>query len=207
MTIALADIGKRFNREWIFRKINLTIAKGAICAVTGPNGSGKSTLLKLISQAELPSEGNIQLMDANGKNVHADKAYKYLSYAAPYVDLPEQLTFKEFFDFNQKFSPIKNKMLFEDFAKVVFLETARSKQICNFSSGMKQRLKLGMSILSQSDILILDEPTSNLDDKGVELYNSLLASNTNDRITLIGSNEAERELSLANQLIDMSDYK
>lgn len=207
MKITLENIGKRFNREWIFRGITSHISEGKVCAIKGPNGSGKSTLLKLISQGELPSEGKITLYNSKGEKIEAEKAYQQLSYAAPYVDLPEQLTLKEFFNFHQKFIPLQKDISFEEFVQIVYLQSAINKQISNFSSGMKQRLKLGISILSNSKILILDEPTSNLDEEGIALYCNLLKSNTSNRITFIGTNEEARDLVVETENIVLTDYK
>lgn len=206
MKISLADIGKHFNRDWIFRKLSYTIEDNTVCAIVGPNGSGKSTLLKIIAQAELPSEGKVNFTD-NNQIILAEKAYQHISFAAPYIDLPEQLSFKEFFEFNQQFKPLKKATSFDEFASIVFLEDAKDKQILYFSSGMKQRLKLGISILSKSPILILDEPTANLDEEGVAFYQKILKENYQDRIVLIGSNEAEKDLSLATKSLSLTEYK
>lgn len=206
MEIKLTNIGKRYRREWIFRKIELQIKSDTVCGIVGPNGSGKSTLLKLIAQAELPSEGRVQF-SKEGKTIGSEAAFATISIAAPYTDVPEQLTLKEFLDFHLKFSPLKKGLSKNAFLAEIYLADALDKQIAHFSSGMKQRLKLGLALLSQKPLVILDEPSSNLDEKGIELYQKLLKENREDRIILIGSNEEKKELFIADEKINIFDYK
>lgn len=206
MKIKLNNIGKRFNREWIFRKVDFQLESNKVYGVIGPNGSGKSSLLKLISQAEIPSEGKIEF-SLNEKEISSESAYKYLSIAAPYTDVAEQLTLGEFLNFHLNFSPLKNGLSKSEFLQTIYLEDSINKQISFFSSGMKQRLKLGLALLSQKPLVILDEPSSNLDEKGIKLYQQLLKENCEKRIILIGSNEEQKELQMADQKINITNYK
>lgn len=206
MKIKLNNIGKRFNREWIFRKVDFQFESNKVYGVIGPNGSGKSSLLKLISQAEIPSEGKIEF-SLNEKEISSESAYKYLSIAAPYTDVAEQLTLGEFLNFHLNFSPLKNGLSKSEFLQTIYLEDSINKQISFFSSGMKQRLKLGLALLSQKPLVILDEPSSNLDEKGIELYQQMLKENSRERIILIGSNEEQKELLIADQKINITNYK
>lgn len=206
MKIKLNNIGKRFNREWIFRKVDFQLESNKVYGVIGPNGSGKSSLLKLISQAEIPSEGKIEF-SLNEKEISSENAYKYLSIAAPYTDVAEQLTLGEFLNFHLNFSPLKNGLSKSEFLQTIYLEDSINKQISFFSSGMKQRLKLGLALLSQKPLVILDEPSSNLDEKGIELYQQMLKENSRERIILIGSNEEQKELLIADQKINITNYK
>lgn len=206
MKIKLNNIGKRFNREWIFRKVDFQFESNKVYGVIGPNGSGKSSLLKLISQAEIPSEGKVEF-SINEKEISSENAYKYLSIAAPYTDVAEQLTLGEFLNFHLNFSPLKNGLSKSEFLQMIYLEDSINKQISFFSSGMKQRLKLGLALLSQKPLVILDEPSSNLDEKGIALYKQMLKENTKERIILIGSNEEQKELQIANQKINILNYK
>ncbi|MCB0803967.1 MAG: ATP-binding cassette domain-containing protein [Flavobacteriales bacterium] len=205
MHIQLAEIGKKFNREWIFKDVNFTFQENSVTAILGSNGSGKSTLLKIISAAELPSSGIISYTNFTNKLVDLNEVYQYISFVGPYMDLPELLTLDEVFKFHNQFRPINMEL--EEFAKTVYLENDRQKQIKNYSSGMRQRLKLGLSILSQSPILFLDEPCSNLDHMGIDLYQRLLKNNADNRIILIGSNDDKNEIFMATQTIDIMNYK
>ena len=163
MKIELKNIGKRFHQEWIFRHISFDITSG-VTAIVGPNGSGKSTLIQLLSAAESPTEGSLNYIDTNNTSLSKDKIYKEISYAAPYIDLPENLTANEILEFQKKFKPLIKKQSNAEFLKLIGLSQTTNKLIKHFSSGMKQRLKLGLTIGASSRILLLDEPCSNLDD-------------------------------------------
>jgi ABC-type multidrug transport system ATPase subunit len=203
MQINLAEIGKKFNREWIFKGFSHTFHSGSITSIEGSNGSGKSTLIKIISAAELPSQGEIEYR--SNKNIVLNEVFKLISFVGPYVDLPELLNLIEIFEFQNKFNPIA--LEFDEFAKKLFLENDKHKLIKNYSSGMRQRLKLGLCILSESPILFLDEPCSNLDQKGIELYKDLLKNYAKDRIIIIGSNEDKNEVFMATETINIMNYK
>lgn len=202
MTIDLKDVGKRFNREWIFRHFDYQFKQGRSYAITGTNGSGKSTLLQVISGAILNSEGAISY-SLNGNTV--SESYRNISIATPYLELIEELTAEELLSFHTKFKPLKipiNKIL-----ETVGLASSAKKQIRYFSSGMKQRLKLGQAFFSESTCLFLDEPSTNLDLEGIELYHNLLANHCGENRTLIISSNDKQEYSICNDIIRVEDYK
>lgn len=205
MQIELAEIGKKFNREWVFKDINHCFKKNSVTSIQGTNGSGKSTLLKIISGAELPSKGTITYQ-LNSKPIKdLNEVYKQISFVGPYMDLPELLTIRELYEFQVKFKPLRYK--YSDFVQKVMLENDQEKQIKNYSSGMRQRLKLGLSILSESAIVFLDEPCSNLDQKGIDLFQEMLRNNADDRTIIIGSNEDINETFMATETINIMNYK
>ncbi|MBP8193676.1 MAG: ATP-binding cassette domain-containing protein, partial [Chitinophagales bacterium] len=94
----------------------------------------------------------------------------------------------------------------EEFFEVSQLGIHKKKYIKNFSSGMKQRLKLSLSFLTDSQVLLLDEPTSNFDAKAIDWYLNLMENYTKDRLVIIGSNQ-EYEYSFCEQRLSISDYK
>ncbi len=206
MQIELNNLSKRFNREWIFKNLTCKFEENSTTAIIGSNGSGKSTLLKVISAAELPTDGEIVYTNDTNIVSHAE-VYKQLSFSAPYMDLPEQLNPSELYQFQSNFRPFQNELKEEDFLDLIFLQDSKKKQLKYFSSGMKQRLKLGLSICSNSALLILDEPCSNLDQKGVELYQNLLSTFGKNRTIIIGSNEQKEEIMNINNFINVLDYK
>ena len=202
MTIELKDVGKRFNRDWIFRHFNYTFTHGNSYAITGTNGSGKSTLLQVIAGAILNSEGVIEY-SLNQKKL--SDSYKNISIAAPYLELIEELTAEEFLNFHSKFKPLKvstNTVL-----KTVGIASSAKKQIRYFSSGMKQRLKLGQAFFSESSCLFLDEPSSNLDREGISMYHDLLANHTGKHRTIIISSNDSAEYSICKEVICVEDFK
>lgn len=204
--IDLHDLGKRYHREWIFKGISLSIQPNSSTGVIGSNGSGKSTLLKLISAAELPSKGSVSYFLEN-KQIEQEHLYTELTFTAPYIDLIEELSCKELIDFHLKFKPFQKNVSIDQFLDLVYLNESKDKFIQNFSSGMKQRLKLGLAICTQSSLLLLDEPCSNLDQMGIQTYHQLMDQFNKNRTTIIGSNEQKEELYNIENTIRISDYK
>ncbi|HEY1023770.1 MAG TPA: ATP-binding cassette domain-containing protein [Sphingobacteriaceae bacterium] len=205
MQISLANIGRRFNREWIFRGVSQSFTSGNSYAILGPNGSGKSTLLNVIAGALTPSEGEITYFK-DSQSLEHDKVFPYLSIAAPYLELIEEFTLNELIDFHFKFKKPLAGQTPEALIGLLQLEKARNKQIKYFSSGMKQRVKLALAVCSQTPVVLLDEPTSNLDKSGIEWYLRLIEDNTLDRLVIIGSNQ-EHEYSFCNHHIFVTNYK
>src|ERR1700733_13283513 len=203
--IHLENIGRRFNRDWIFRGLNYTFQAGSIYAILGPNGSGKSTLLQVLNGSLGPSAGKISYAD-DEKPVEVESIYQYLSIAAPYLEVIEDFSMSEMIDFHFKFKAYKNGMDKELVTDILALPGAKNKMIKYFSSGMKQRLKLALAFCSDTPILMLDEPTSNLDTQGVDWYLSLVQKFAEGRLTIICSNQLH-EYSFCNESLDISDYK
>jgi len=205
MQISLSDTGKRFNRDWIFRNFSYQFNSAGTYAITGPNGSGKSTLLQIIGGAITASEGSIQFVN-NGKTVDIEKWHRYIAIAAPYQELIEEMTLREFLKFHQQFKPFVSGVILEDIPAIVHLSHAADKQIRYYSSGMKQRAKLAQAILSDTPVLLLDEPCTNLDEEGISLYQRLISTYTANRIVVVSSNDVV-EYGFCREVIDMRAMK
>ena len=188
MTITVTEAGKRFNRDWIFRKISLQLLAPKHYAITGHNGSGKSTLIQCMAGSMLLSEGKIQCT-WQGKTIDPEKLHRYVSLAAPYLELIEEMTAMEFLEYHSRFKPFKSGYDASNMLDSIGLSKSANKQIRYFSSGMKQRIKLAQAFYSDTPILLLDEPCTNLDQQGIELYKELIANLTQDRLVIIGSND------------------
>lgn len=205
MKINLSGAGKRFNREWIFRNANLEFLSSQSYAITGPNGSGKSTLLQTIGGMLQLSEGSISF-DKNATVLKPENVYQEISFCAPYLDVLEEMTLTEFFEFHFQFKQMLPGVDVKSIIQEIDLEGAADKQIRNYSSGMKQRVKLGQAIFSNTSIVLLDEPCSNLDTKGIELYHSLIQAYCLQRLVIVCSND-EVEYSFCNERISITDFK
>jgi ABC-type multidrug transport system ATPase subunit len=205
MKIILQNIGRRFNRDWIFRGLDYTFAQGGSYAVLGPNGSGKSTLLNVLNGSLAPSAGNINY-SLEEKPVEAEAVYKQLSLAAPYLELIEEFTLAEMIDLHFKFKKYRPGMDNAAVIELLNMHSSRNKLIRYFSSGMKQRLKLALAFCSDTPMLMLDEPTSNLDKQGVAWYLDLVQQFAANRLAIICSNQ-EQEYSFCSDRLDISDYK
>jgi len=205
MTISLTNTGKRYNREWIFRHCSYTFSSGKNYAITGPNGSGKSTLLQVIAGATLHNEGSIEYHDGQ-RTTSNEQHYTNIAIAAPYLELIEEMTAKEMLEFHSKFKPLISSLSIEDMLQIVGLEKAVHKQLRYFSSGMKQRLKLAQAFFSNTPVLLLDEPTTNLDADGIALYLNLVNNYTTGKLVIVSSNVKE-EYGFCEEVIEIGKYK
>lgn len=205
MKITLDNTGKKYNKEWIFKGINLTISSPSSYVISGSNGSGKSTLLKVLSGFETPSKGNVSYN--NKEEISAESIYKYVAYTSPYISVFEEYTIEELVSFYTKLKPLKKDINYLDFIKIIELENTKDKAIKHFSSGMKQRVKLGLAILSDTPILLLDEPTSNLDANAIKWYQNLIQNNLENRIVFVASNNQKDESFFCENEIKIEDYK
>lgn len=205
MRILLSDAGKRYNREWIFRHFNHEFTNANAYAITGNNGSGKSTLLQVIAGAVQHSEGSIEFSDA-AKKIAPEHHHQYIGIAAPYLELPEEMTLLEFLSFHHSFKPFLATLTVEGIIELLGLQKAKEKQLRNFSSGMKQRVKLAQAILSDVPVVLLDEPCTNLDADGISLYHRLINQHCSNRLVIVSSND-EVEYNFCNYKISIMDYK
>lgn len=206
MEIEIASGGRRFGRDWIFRNIQVSIPSGSHCTIVGPNGSGKSTLLQCISGFLELSEGSLHYR-LNGASISDRLLYKHCSLASPYLDIFEDLSLKESIDFQRRFRPFRSQLTTEAIIEVCELKAHADKAVRNFSSGMRQRVKLALAILTDSELLMLDEPTSNLDRASVAWYRALLTQNSDGRTVIVSTNHNTDEYLRSDLEIDILDYK
>ena len=204
MYIELNKISKRYGYQWILRDLDLEISSGSILGVNGLNGSGKSTLIKILSGFLSPSDGKIT-HSVDNKNIKIADVYKSVSWVAPYLGLTDNYTIEEMYNLQSKFKRMKTES-FKEFIEIVDLKEHQNKYIKDFSSGMEQRLQLGLAILSDTPLLLLDEPTSYLDSNAISWYHSLLQNHIKERTVVIASNDAG-DLSECERNIDVLDFK
>ncbi len=205
LRIEFRDAAKRYRLEWVLRHINLTLEGTRRYAITGPNGSGKSTLMRMISGHLSPSEGKINFF-LDDQPLPVDAVFRHLSYGAPYIELIEEFTLEEAVRFHQQFKTLRQNLSTEGLIDLLAFPRARYKPIRYFSSGMKQRLKLALSIATESPLLLLDEPTTNLDRQGVQWYLDLIERFGNDRLVVVASN-VEEDYRFCDEMINSMDFK
>ncbi len=214
--ISLENTGKRFNREWIFRKLSAAFQQGKAYAIIGPNGSGKSTLLQTIAGAITPTEGMVQYYNdkkstnqkpgTGNDKLEADNAYKYISIAAPYLEVIEEMTAIEFLQFHASFKPLMQTVTIPEILEIIGLQAATDKQIRFYSSGMKQRIKLAQAIFSDVPVLLLDEPCTNLDAAGCALYHQLIDSYCKHKLIIVSSNDLN-EYDFCGERLNILEWK
>lgn len=206
MHIVARELGKKFHNEWVFKKLNLKLSSNQTYAFTGPNGSGKSTLLLVLSGLLPFSTGSVQYYNAENHPISSDAIFRYLSLAAPYTELIEEFTLEELLKFHFQFKEIVPGYNIPKIISSLSLEKAQHKYVRQFSSGMKQRLKLGLAFYSQSQLLLLDEPCSNLDAKGIAWYKEEVIKASNGKLSIICSNQPH-EYDFCGNTISLEDYK
>ena len=204
MNISLNNVGRRFNKEWIFKHIDFSFTNANKYAILGPNGSGKSTLLSIILGNLSPSEGEIHYQ--LDQEIRVEQIYQYISFAAPYLDLVEEFTLQETIDFHFQFKAYANDLNSQKVLDLLGLKKSQDKALKHFSSGMKQRTKLALACCANTPILILDEPTSNLDEQGIAWYLNLIEQYASDKMIIVGSNQ-EHEYAFCEHQLNISDYK
>ena len=205
ITISLHKAGKKFSREWIFRALSYEFKTGVPVAVTGPNGSGKSTLIKSIAGTIPVNEGTVAYA-RNGQPVPEEAWYRLTGISAPYLELIEEFTLTESIDFHIRFRPFTTGMTKPEFMDRLGLEKHAGKYIRDFSSGMKQKLKLGFAFFTQNEVLILDEPTANIDQNGYMWYMEEVQRLVPERVVIISSNEP-REYTFCAEQLHIPDFK
>lgn len=206
MEVILRNITKRYGREVIFQNVDRTFTPGSRTAILGPNGSGKSTLLQLIAGAITPTSGTAEYR-WHGKIIPEEEVYRYVSIASPYLGLYEDLGLMQVIEFHARFKPFLPGITPTEVARIAYLDHGLKKQVVQFSSGMKQRLKLALAILSDTRLLLLDEPASNLDREAIGWFRELLAGYLGDRTLMIASNRQPLEHDICSGAIEMEALK
>lgn len=205
MLVDASGLGKRFQRDWIFRGLTRTFRPGSATAVLGPNGAGKSTLLNTFSGQLLPTEGTISYL-LGGRALAVEEVPRQLAYAAPYLELLEELTLLELLRFHTRFKPLRAGIAIERLVDIMYLENARQQLVREFSSGMKQRLKLGLALYAEAPLLLLDEPTTNLDATGVAWYQEHVQATRAGRTLLLSSN-VPAEYAFCDEQLLVTDFQ
>ena len=205
MQITATGLGKRFQRDWIFRGLTRTFRPGSATAVLGPNGAGKSTLLNTFSGQLLPTEGTLTYALA-GHPVAVEDLPRQLAYAAPYLELLEELTLLELLQFHTQFKPLRPGVSLDKLIDLMYLENSRYQLVREFSSGMKQRLKLALALYANAPLLLLDEPTTNLDATGVAWYKEHVEATRAGRTVLLSSNVAT-EYAFCDEVLMVTDFQ
>ncbi len=206
MQIHLTAAAKRYNKEWIFSNLDFSFAQGHHYALVGNNGSGKSTLLQIIAGYIGLTKGQISWEDTQQQAIDNTNIFQSISIAAPYLELVEELTAMEQIAFHQQFKSLHPALKPIDILEKIGLGKAADKQIRNFSSGMKQRLKLALAIFDAAPILLLDEPCSNLDKEGIQTYQMLIKDYAMHKLIIVASNDPQ-EYHFCDQQLALTDFK
>ncbi len=204
--ISFQNAGKKFNRDWIFKKLNYNFNAGNSYAITGPNGSGKSTLLQVIAGSISLNEGSCSWLQTNGKPLEEELIFQQIAIVAPYLEIIEEMTATEFLNFHASFKPFIPGWDTGKILQQVGMNHAAHKQIRYYSSGMKQRIKLAQAVFSDVPVLLLDEPCTNFDVAGYLLYDELISNYCSHKLIIVSSNDVN-EYKFCNHRLSILDYK
>lgn len=200
MEILAHNLSKKFRQEYVVRDFSYHFQSGNAYAITGPNGSGKSTLLQLIAQFSLPNSGTIEMI-----GIDPELVYSKIIFAAPYVELIEEYTLTEHLQILRRNHYLPASVTIESLEEFIDLQPDRVKSIKNYSSGMRQKIKLGFALLSQRPILLLDEPTTNFDEQAKQWFFNRL-NEQRHKLIIIASNE-KQEIDFCTEKISIVDFK
>lgn len=185
LSVTLENVGKQFYRRWLFQGLSLSLKSGSRLALIGTNGSGKSTLLRIIAGQLSPTLGKVTYRGGE-KTIPAVERYQHLSWSAPYLSLFPELTLREQLRLQERFR--KTTVSEDEFFQLLELKQDADKPLRYYSSGMAQRAKVGLALFADSSLLLLDEPTSNMDDYFSGLMLDLIRTCSKDRILVLASN-------------------
>lgn len=186
MEITAKDISKIYDYNKVISGFNFHFQDNKCYGISGPNGSGKSTLIKILSGFLSFSEGQIIYKD-EGKNIDRNDLYQHTSIAAPYSSSLSDFTLKENFELISKFK--KTNATYSMLLELLQWKDPRDKQLRHFSSGMLQRANVCLSLIFDSSLVLLDEPTSYLDEASKLWFRNLIDRYKKDRLLIIASNE------------------
>ena len=200
MKLVVNNLGKRYNYQFVVRNLNFTVSSGEITGIAGRNGSGKSTTMQMLAGYLTPSEGNVAYFSEKN-SIAKESVYQHLAYAAPYIDLPQKVTIHELYDHYTIFKKVEVSS-FQEFYAFCDLKNTGDKYIANFSSGMKQKIALGLALVTKCDLVLLDEPTSYLDTFAKSWFMEGIKVFGKEKTIVIASNDAS-DFELCNQIFEI----
>ena len=187
--LEVKDLTKKFNNQIAVNHVSLRIRKNSVYGLLGPNGAGKSTLLKMITGMMKPTSGDIYIEDHLWTRQDLRNIWALIEHPTIYPNL----TARENLNVACTIYGLP-KTRIEEVLQIIGLEHSAKKRVKNFSMGMKQRLGLGIAIIHNPKLLILDEPTNGLDPIGIEELRALITALPSNGITVILSSHILSEV-------------
>lgn len=205
-SVSAIDLKMTFGRRLIFNGINFNFEEKGIYGISGPNGSGKSTLVKIIAGLLTPSKGSIVHKNSD-QVITLEKLHNYIGFVSPYLVMYEEFSAWENLIYYAKIRGILlDRDLVKDLLNQFLLYNRRDDLVKTYSSGMKQRMKFVFALIHKPQLLILDEPTSNLDEEGKSSAYDLIKAKAEKSIVIIASNE-QADLNWCEEVLELKNYK
>lgn len=205
-SLTLHNVTKIFGRRLVFKDINFELGSGSVYGISGKNGSGKSTLAKIIAGIISPTSGKI-IHQFNGSEIKSEQLHDYIGFVSPYLFLYDEFSADEnLYHFAKIRNAKVNKNRIDELFELFSLSDRRNDLLKGYSSGMKQRMKFIFALQHSPKIILLDEPTSNLDNAGKEAVYNLVREEAENNLVIIASNE-ESDLELCSDIINVEKFK
>ena len=205
-SVEAVNLNKSFGRRLIFNDLKFNFNKAGVFGISGPNGSGKSTLVKIIAGIIGATKGKI-VHKLNDKEINEEHLHNHLGFVSPYLVLYEEFsTYENLILFSEIRGISFNKERVDYLLNKFLLYKRKDDLLKTYSSGMKQRVKFIFALIHSPQLIILDEPTSNLDDEGKNSVYELVKEEGQKNIVLIASNE-KQDLELCSDIVYLEKYK
>lgn len=205
-SVEALELNKSFGRRLIFNDLQFRFDKSGVYGISGPNGSGKSTLVKIIAGILGASKGKI-VHKLNDQEIAEERLHDHIGFVSPYLVLYEEFSTYENLKLFAEIRGVKfNKERVDYLLNKFLLYKRKDDLLKTYSSGMKQRVKFIFALMHSPQLIILDEPTSNLDDEGKNSVYELVREEGQKNIVLIASNE-KNDLELCNDIVYLEKYK
>lgn len=205
ITIEATKLGKEYHYQAVFHQLSHRFDGEQAIAVLGDNGSGKSTLLQVLSGMTEATQGNVKWF-LEGKKLPDFRWYEFLSFCSPHFNFDSRFTVEEILKQYQNVKRFQKDLTCDDLIEMMNFQSHRFKLMNELSSGMNQRVRLVLTICADVPVLFLDEPCSNLDQKGVEWYHELISNYAAGKLIFVASNDS-RETRFCTDQLSLMDYK
>ncbi len=200
------NLSKLFGRRLIFKDINFSWSEKGIFGISGPNGSGKSTLVKIVAGLISASSGKIVHKNSEGEII-PELLHNHIGFVSPYLVLYEEFSAWENLQIFSKIRGVSfNEKLILFYLKQFLLDTRKDDLVKTYSSGMKQRLKFIFALMHSPEVLVFDEPTSNLDEEGKKVVYDIVSEEGKNKIVIVASNEV-KDLELCDEVLLLEKFK
>lgn len=204
--LKLESVTKVFGRRLVFENLSLDFPPGKVYGISGPNGSGKSTLSKIIAGIIAPTSGRA-LHSAGGKIIPAEKLHNHIGFVSPYLTLYDEFTALENIEhFSRIRGIVSDNERRGNLLNDLGIYSRRNDYVKAYSSGMKQRLKYVFALIHRPELILLDEPTSNLDSSGKDAVYKLIENEIKKSVVIIASNE-DADLARCGEVIYLEEFK
>jgi ABC-type multidrug transport system ATPase subunit len=173
VVLRTVGLSKRFGKRWAAKDLNIEVHRGDVFCFLGPNGAGKSTTIRMILTLLMPTAGSIEIF---GKNLYKNR-HAVLSQVCGIVEKPDFYLYLSAYKNLEILGSMTRSVRKEEIMEaldVVGLKSRAFEKVKTFSHGMKQRLGIAQALLTEPELIILDEPTAGLDPQGMKEVRGLI---------------------------------